>query len=260
MKRDPSHDTDPTTGIDAVTARIDAAAATTPDDLDPKTARILRALDRPPRPPAPTPELRASSNGGDFVAYSTAAHAPGAPPRSDEERRGQAFADLSTLVRGAPAATTPSGRSTRTITTVPTASRMRARRSLLAVTCGAIVLAVVGASVWGSSAFRTIAARSPAIIAAPAPAAPAATEKKPDERLRPGAIEPASPSPPALAAPPPARSTTAALASATSAPPARAAGHATPPRASMVPRALLPPPSPPAPAGSTPDDLIQHPW
>ena len=33
-------------------------------ELDPKTARILKALDRPTRPPAPVPEVRANSAGG----------------------------------------------------------------------------------------------------------------------------------------------------------------------------------------------------
>jgi hypothetical protein len=64
------------------------------DEMDPLTYRILAGFDRPPRPPAPAPERRASSDGGNFVAYSATVQ----PPRSRGSQESGALVELSNLI------------------------------------------------------------------------------------------------------------------------------------------------------------------
>ena len=64
------------------------------DEMDPRTYRILAGFDRPPRPPAPVTERRASSDGGFFVAYSATVQ----PPRSRGSQESSALVQLSSLI------------------------------------------------------------------------------------------------------------------------------------------------------------------
>jgi hypothetical protein len=180
MKRDVMNDTDPMPGtLDEIAGRVASpaeasAAGEVEGELDPQTARILRALDRPPRPPAPTPEVRASSDGGDFVAYSSGAHAPGAAPRSEEERRRQVLAELSVLIQEPPTSETPAHGSTTTV-----APRTRSRRVSWASWLVGILFLAGAMAVWGSLRSKTVASSPQLPTAQPETPAPAETTDSP---------------------------------------------------------------------------------
>jgi hypothetical protein len=257
MKRDLTNDTDPIPAIDQLTEPgvapgVSAAPREVPSDLDPKTARILKALDRPPRPPAPTPELRASSDGGDFVAYSGATRLHGAAPRTDEERRRQVLAELSVLVQEPPASETPPHGSTSTV--APHSHSQRPMWGGLLI--GAFILASVIAA-WGSLKTKTVAT-SP--------------------QLRPAQSTAVTLLPPRTQAPSPAPKSPALPDTTTGMPPPVTKSTFTPTPKAPTPIVsgshLLEPPRQPAkqpsaprrgpPAASSPappsDQLIEHPW
>lgn len=103
MKRDRTDDTDPMNhaleALDGCAEPLHGASSSGHgESIDAKTASILQSLDRPPRPPAPAPERRPSSDGGDFVAYSAVAHPADRAARTNEERRRHVLADLAVLV------------------------------------------------------------------------------------------------------------------------------------------------------------------
>jgi hypothetical protein len=256
MKRDLTNDTDPTPAADAVTEPTAAPGAgfestsrevrALDPELDPKTARILKALDRPPRPPAPTPEQRPSSDGGDFVAYSSPPRSPGAPPRTDEECRRQALAQLSALIQESPATDTPSHVSTRT---VAPGSRVRTPTWPLALLAVVVVASV--ALVWVSSTVRRTATQQ-ALQVVPALSTPAALPAQetlvplpPPDIIATGPVAPATPAPDRLPTPP-----VVAVA------PPHGLPRSPPRPAVTVHREPLPVASGP----SAPDGLIEHPW
>lgn len=103
--------------------RVDHAtdAIRNPDALD--VERLILSLERTPRPPAPIPDERASSDGGRFVAY----RATGLPaqPQAELEARRQALAELSVLVNVTPVPPTPARREVTTAPVTPQARRQR---------------------------------------------------------------------------------------------------------------------------------------
>jgi hypothetical protein len=84
--------------------------ATIPDPVD--VERLILSLERKPSPPAPMPEERPSSDGGRFVAY-RGSNRP-APPRSPEETRRKALAELSVMVNATPVPSETDGRNAST--------------------------------------------------------------------------------------------------------------------------------------------------
>jgi hypothetical protein len=92
-----------------------------PDPLD--VERLILSLERTPRPPAPIPDERASSDGGRFVAY----RATGRPaqPHTELEARRQALAELSVLVNVTPVPRDPAQPE---VTTAPVTPQARRRQ------------------------------------------------------------------------------------------------------------------------------------
>jgi len=119
--------------------------------MDPLTYRILAGFDRPPQPPAPTPERRASSDGGRFVAYSATVQP--APSRKAEASRAEALVELSMLI-GQPAPTPSPSRRDDVPTLVSTRPGARSRaQGLVAVSVtvtAALLLALSALAVWRS--------------------------------------------------------------------------------------------------------------
>jgi hypothetical protein len=248
VKRDLPSDTDPIPGLDEVTHPVEPpgiadASQEVPNELDPKTARILKALDRPPRPPAPTPEVRASSGGGDFVAYSAAARPPGVAPRTDEERRRQALAELSALVQESPAVETPAHGSTSTV-----APRLRPRRPRWGLWLVGVVVVATSVAVWGAS--KSGGTSPPLRVAASASASAPLTEKHMEPVLPPMRI--ASDPTVLLRNSEPAPETPVVPSEHHQQKPLRS-----PPRPSET--SSRPPPVASS-ATSSPDELIEHPW
>jgi hypothetical protein len=239
MKRDLTNDTDPILAIDPLTESgvapgVSAASAEVASHLDPKTARILKALDRPPRPPAPTPELRASSDGGDFVAYSGATRLHGAAPRTDEERRRQVLAELSVLVQEPPASETPPHGSTSTV--APHLHSQLPRWGGLLI--GALVVAGVIVA-WGSLKTKTFT---------PLPPRTQEQSPAPKSAALPGVPPPATKS---TFTPTPRAPTPVVSGSYLHEPPRQ------PPKQLSAPYRAPPAASSSA---SPPDQLIEHPW
>jgi hypothetical protein len=94
-------------------------ASTSPDPLD--VVRLILSLERPPRPPAPIPDERASSDGGRFVAYG----ATGRPAQAQTEQgvRRQALAEMSVLVNATPVPADAGSQDASTARTSPQARR-----------------------------------------------------------------------------------------------------------------------------------------
>jgi hypothetical protein len=128
-------------------------ASTSPDPLD--VERLILSLDRAPRPPAPIPDERPSSDGGRFVAY----RASGLPAQSqiDEDRRRQAIGELSVLVNLTPV---PPEVTKREAPTAPASAGVR-RRSLGLWVAGVVV---IGLGVVASWAVQP----GPAVVTGPA--------------------------------------------------------------------------------------------
>ena len=91
-------------------ARRRADDATVPDPVD--VERLILSLERKPSPPAPMPEERPSSDGGRFVAYRGTSRP--AAPRSAEETRRKALAELSVMVNATPVPSESDGRNAST--------------------------------------------------------------------------------------------------------------------------------------------------
>lgn len=140
------------------------------DEMDPLTYRILAGFDRPPQPPAPTPERRSSSDGGRFVAYSATVQP--ARSRKAEASRAEALVELSVLI-GQAAPSQSRSRPDDVPTLVSTRPGARGRAQWLvavSVTVTAALLLALGVlAVWRCSS-RSSAA-DPLLRAAPASAA-----------------------------------------------------------------------------------------
>jgi hypothetical protein len=128
-------------------------ASTSPDALD--VERLILSLDRPPRPPAPIPDERPSSDGGRFVAYR--ACGPPAQSQIDEARRRQPIAELSVLVNLTPVPPEVKKREAPTARGAP-----GVRRRPLGLRVAGVV--VIGLGVVASWAVRS----GPAVVAEPA--------------------------------------------------------------------------------------------
>lgn len=146
------------------------------DEMDPQTASLLAALDVPARPPAPAPQVRASSEGGDFVAYSTTAE-PAPRRRPEEVRQEAALVELSQLIAEPtpvpPSPTTPA----RDVATFVAPERRRPVRAVVLVAvAGAVTVVVLGGvlALLGSRSAGEVSppAAQPAQASAAAPAPP----------------------------------------------------------------------------------------
>lgn len=245
MNRDRVRNTDPmTTPVHAAIpggSRLPQDPSTMDDGpMDPKTTSILKALDRPPRPPAPTPELRASSEGGDFVAYSAVAQPASGAARSEEERRRQALAELAVLVQEPePAAVLRSP--SRDVSTQIAAHRLRGRLwrwAAVSLGGGLVAIAVMA---WRSSATTAAPSHAPSTaLTTIETTLPASSEASP--RVDPMAPLPLTSAPQRLPSP----RTTAVRPSPRVATPTTPIGR--------------PAPQPTASGNSIPDRLIEHPW
>lgn len=96
-------------------AAVAHEAVASPLDVE----RMILSLERSPRPPAPTPDERPSSDGGRFVAYG----ATGRPAQAhtEQEVQRQALAEVSVLVNATPVPTTSALREAATAPTSPQA-------------------------------------------------------------------------------------------------------------------------------------------
>jgi hypothetical protein len=195
MKPDRSLDTQPvSTSVEATGPREPPAVATegapeqapsepargasdlntTPDPVD--VERLILSFDRPPRPPAPLPDQRPSSDGGRFVAYGTTGR-PAAPQTTDDVRR-RALAELSVLVNVTPVPPESVNRDNSTVL------GLRARRKSLGLWMGATVLVSVGtvAALTSRRASHQAESATPSVAAsasiAVAPAEPPAGPKQ----------------------------------------------------------------------------------
>jgi hypothetical protein len=90
-------------------------AVTNPVDVE----RMILSLERSPRPPAPVPDERPSSDGGRFVAYGATGRP--AQPHMEQEIRRQALAEMSVLVNATPVPPDPELPEARTARTSPQA-------------------------------------------------------------------------------------------------------------------------------------------
>jgi hypothetical protein len=182
MKSDRTHDTEPTIPSTDTTdsgasppAHAESASdralspgvdrpdviVTSPDAVD--VERLLRSLDREPRPPAPIPDERASSNGGRFVAY----RGTGRPviPQTEQEARFQALSELSVLVNATPV---PADISRRDLSTAPLGRGVVNAR---VIWMGAAILTAAGGFALLVALSRSHAPQLPP-AAAPEPIAP----------------------------------------------------------------------------------------
>ncbi|HEY4013583.1 MAG TPA: hypothetical protein VGM06_09610 [Polyangiaceae bacterium] len=125
-------------------SRRRADDATIPDPVD--VERLILSLDRRPSPPAPIPEERPSSDGGRFVAYRGTSRP--AAPRSAEETRRKALAELSVMVNATPVPPEGDGR---------TASTARLHRRPLSATRTQVIWALVAAGLTLAAVVSVIA-------------------------------------------------------------------------------------------------------
>ncbi len=268
MKPEQTHDTAPMADLDDATDPGEApekasqeatpghrsvaapSDRTNPDPLD--VERLILSLERTPRPPAPIPEVRASSDGGRFVAY----RATGRPaqPQLEQEARRRALRELSVLVNATPVPPESDARS------APTARLARAPRAIGAKTVWGVGVAVVSVAglvfliVWSNT--RPSDAGVPVALVATAhpqppssaPASVALSPLPPPEQLpNDQALEaaearstPTATAPPVTQTPPVARPASAA--------PAPVPVRAPPPRTpapTALPGAAPPEPAPP---------------
>jgi hypothetical protein len=251
MNRDPVRNTDPMTPpVDAAlpgVARLpqDSSTVRTDGPMDPKTASILKALDRPPRPPAPTPDLRASSEGGDFVAYSAVAQPASGAARSLEERRQQALVQLAVLVQEPESPVAVLRSPSRDASTQIAAHRLRHRLWQWAAASLGGGLVAIAVMAWRSSAATT----------APPQAPPTATmtDIETTPPVGSGASHRMAPMDPLPLTSAPQRAPSPTTTTTTLRPSPRAATPIAP--------AGRPAPQPTAASGnSIPDRLIEHPW
>jgi hypothetical protein len=159
---------------------------TSPDPLD--VERLLLSLEREPRPPAPIPDERASSNGGRFVAYRGTGRP--AQPRTEQVARRPALSELSVFVNATPVPTDTSQRETSTAPIIPQARHgrwaagPRVRRGVVnawAMWMGAAVFVAVGVFASVLALSRSHEPQSPAAAGTEsiAPVAPIAVVAEP---------------------------------------------------------------------------------
>jgi hypothetical protein len=148
-----------------------APTAADPDDdeMDPLTYRILAGFDRPPQPPAPTPERRSSSDGGRFVAYSATVQP--ARSRRTQASHEEALVELSHLIEQPdPTHAPPPLDDVPTVVSTWPGARSRAQVLVaVSVTVTAALLIALGALVAWRSSSRSPAA-DPLLRATPASA------------------------------------------------------------------------------------------
>jgi hypothetical protein len=162
---------DQNTEVDVSTSRTAACAddaRTSPDALD--VERLILSLDRDPRPPAPMPDERRSSDGGRFVAYRTSGRP--APPRVGEERRRQPGSELSVLVNVTPV---PPELTQRDISTAPILSLPR-RRSWDIWLGVAVVIAFGAFASWAVQSRPGVVTQQPATAKARVSESPVSAE------------------------------------------------------------------------------------
>ena len=167
---------------------------------------------RPPRPPAPRPKVQASSDGGDFVAYSTVARP--APRTAQEDARARARVEVARLAAAAESMPPADGAMVagRDAPTQLVTFRRNRKRAIQVVAGVVVVLALGGALAivltLGSRAAATSSSASSAPTAATAaPSAvstPSTTSSAPPietQRVQ-APPEVLSPPPPAVVVPP----------------------------------------------------------
>jgi hypothetical protein len=208
----------------------DSESVTPPDETTEEDA-LFRALDRPPRPPAPMPVKRASSEGGDFVAY---AGASVPQPAQVDEARHLALVEIDKLAAAPDRLSDHRDEPTQLVT-----RRARKWRSIGAAVAAVVVLGVVLAAVVAVRAARAPAAVTPLASTATAPAPTrTSTDAVPASSL-------AVPSTSSLA-PPSSPATSSPASSTSSSPPSSTAGAVkkrTPVRPTAPTRPIKPPES-----------------
>jgi hypothetical protein len=211
--------TDPGPAPTFTTASVssDAPEATTEEQME--ASNLLAGFKRrPPRPPAPRPKQQASSDGGDFVAYSTVARP--APRTAQEDARARARVEVARLAAAAesmPPADGPmvAGRDAPTQLVTFRRNRKRATQVVVGVLVvlavgGTLAIALtVGSRADGTSSSASSAA--PAAATAPSAIATPATSNSaaPIDTLRPQVPPQASPPVPPVASAPQAPASTA---------------------------------------------------
>ncbi|MBV9946538.1 MAG: hypothetical protein JOZ69_06800 [Myxococcales bacterium] len=260
MKRDPENDTEP--------GPLDWAAAVAPSPLgaadtapvpprpeaatseQDAAAQLLRALALQPRGPTPIAEQRATSDGGAFVGYTGARHAPSprvAPSSGGPERVQVALLALAGASGGPAEAPVSTDVLSRDGDTTYVLGRQRGRRRLArraAIAAFASALAVAATAVLWSFARvtpRSGGAAGPASELSASPVAPPSGAAPPGRpvALSTAVAPPAAPSRPVSIAPP-------SDSAAETAPGAEASSHA------GVPARLAPPPGHAPPASPRP--------
>jgi hypothetical protein len=199
--------TDPGPAPTFDTASVPPATSAPPEESSEASHLFAGFKRRPPRPPAPRPKQQASSDGGDFVAYSTVARP--VPRTVQEGARARVRVEVARLAAATPLIDSPTVAGRDAPTQLVTLRRKRRRAiAVIAGVAGVMVLASALAVVltWGSRGSGTSPSASlapPDVTIAPSAVSTPSTTgaAAPIEAPPPQAPPEAPPSAPPIASP-----------------------------------------------------------